>query len=58
MPDSQSVFKKYLLYKTMFSWNSVFFVLTGVLVLVSRGYSLVAVMASLVVEPSPRTHGL
>ena len=25
MPDSQSVFKKYLLYKTMFSWNSVFF---------------------------------
>ena len=56
MPDSQYVFKKYLLYKTIFFLELSFFVLTGVLVVVSRGYSLVAVhrllivMASLVVE--------
>ena len=56
MPDSQYVFKKYLLYKTIFFLKLSFFVLTGVLVVVSRGYSLVTVhrllivMASLVVE--------
>ena len=44
--------------KPCFHGTQFFFVLTGVLVLVSRGYSLVAVMASLVVKPSPRAHGL